>query len=217
MDLYNIQNSLKILHGTFSEEIVEQTMVCKFLKPTATVLELGSNIGRNSLVISKILTDSTRLVTLEMDKHFAIKCDENRKLNNLNFNIVNAALSYKPLYYQDKKHGEGGGYCVNQKYNDDYISCPIISFEEIQSKYNLRFDTLVVDCEGGFYFILRDKPSILDNIHTLIIENDFPVIEHKTYVNSILTNKGFKRIFVESLVSESNFPCKNVFWETWQK
>ena len=40
MDLVNIQNSLNILHGTFNEELVEQTMVFKFLNKNATVLEL---------------------------------------------------------------------------------------------------------------------------------------------------------------------------------
>jgi FkbM family methyltransferase len=217
MDLAEIQDSLQILHGSFNEELVEQMMVFNFLKNNSTVLELGSNIGRNSLIISKILDNSERLVTLEMDKHFVLKCEENRLMNKLNFNIVNAALSYRPLYYQDKVHGEGGGYCVPHKYNDDYISCPITTFEQLQLKYKLLFDTLVVDCEGGFYYILVDNPSILDNIKLLIIENDFPVIEHKQHMDNLLRSKGFKRVFVESLYSESDFPCKDFFWETWQK
>ena len=217
MDLVNIQNSLNILHGTFNEELVEQTMVFKFLNKNATVLELGSNIGRNSLIISKILDNSNRLVTLEMDKKFALKCEENKIINNLHFNIVNCALSYRPLYYQDKIHGEGGGYCVPQKYSEEYIPCPVITFEQLQVNYRLLFDTLVVDCEGGFYYILVDKPSILDNIKLLIIENDFPVIEHKQYMDNILRRKGFKRVFAQPLVSDSSFPCKDFFWETWQK
>ena len=217
MDLKDIQQKLKILYGTFDEELVEQTMVFKFLKSDSCVLELGSNIGRNSMIISKILNDSSKLVTLEMDKNFALKCQENKLINNLNYNIENAALSYKPLYYQDKVHGEGGGYCVPHKYNNDYIVCPTITFEELQKKYNLIFDTIVADCEGGLYFILMDNQSILSNIKTLIIENDFPVIEHKEYINKILNNYGFKRIYVQPLESNSNFPCKDFFWETWQK
>lgn len=217
MNLAKLQDSLQLLHGSFNEEIVEQAMVCKYLNNNSTVLELGSNIGRNSLIISKILDNSARLVTLEMDKKFVLKCEENRLLNNLHFKIVHAALSYRPLYYQDKVHGEGGGYCVPQKYNNDYIPCPTTTFEQLQIQYGLLFDTFVVDCEGGFYYILLDNPSILDNIKLLIIENDFPTIEHKQYIDNILTNKGFKRVFVERLLSESTFPCKDFFWETWQK
>jgi FkbM family methyltransferase len=218
MELYELQNSLKINNGTFNEEVVEQTMVHKYLDPNSTVLELGSNIGRNSLIISSILYDSSKLVTLEMDTIFSQKCEENKKLNNLNFHIINSALSYRPLYFQkNKKHGEGGGYCVDTKYNNDYYECPTITFEEIEKKYNLKFDTLVIDCEGGFYHILKDNPNILSNIKLLIIENDFPVIEHKNYLNELLVKNGFKRVFVEKLISESNFPCKDFFWETWTK
>ena len=217
MDLKEIQTNLKIKHGSFNEELVEQTMVFNFLNPNSVVLELGSNIGRNSLIIASILTNSANLVTLEMDSIFANKCDENKKLNNLNFNIINAALSYRPLYYQNKKHGEGGGYCVDMKHTCDYIECPVITIEEIQNRFNLTFDTFVIDCEGGFYHIIKDNPNILNGIKLLIIENDFPVIEHKNYLNDLLNKNNFKRVFVKELTGNSNFPCKDFFWETWKR
>lgn len=217
MNLYSIQSSLKINYGTFREEIVEQTMASLFLDPDDVVLELGSNIGRNSLIIASILKSSSNLVTLEMDSEFSKKCEENKQLNNFNFHIINAALSYVPLYHQKKKHGEGGGYCVNVKHNDDYVPCDTVTFEEIEAKYNLKFNVLVVDCEGGFYHIIKSNPSILDNIRLLIIENDFPVLDHKIFLNSLLAEKGFTCVFTEKLTGNSNFPCKDYFWETWKK
>jgi FkbM family methyltransferase len=217
MTLQKLQNSLILKYGTFNEELIEQTMAHKFIDKNAVVLELGSNIGRNSLIISKLLTNSSNLVTLEMDKEFADKCEENKKANNLNFHIINSALSYIPLYCQHKIHGEGGGYCVNMKHTDDYVECSTITFEEIEKQYNLKFDTFVIDCEGGFYYILKSNPNILANIKLLIIENDFPVIEHKNYLNELLISNGFERIYVEKLMSESNFPCKDFFWETWSR
>jgi FkbM family methyltransferase len=217
MTLKDLQSSLILKYGTFNEELVEQTMAYNFIDKNAVVLELGSNIGRNSLIISKIINNASNLVTLEMDKEFADKCEENKIENNLNFYIINSALSYIPLYYQNKKHGEGGGFCVDKKYTDDYVECSTITFEEIEEQYNLKFNTLVVDCEGGFYYILKSNPKILLNIKLLIIENDFPVIEHKEYLNELLFYNGFKRVYVEKLLSESSFPCKDFFWETWSK
>lgn len=217
MNLAKIQSLLKIKHGSFNEEIVEQTMASMFLKPTDVVLELGSNIGRNSLVVASILNSSSNLVTLEMDSEFATKCEENKVLNGFNFHLVNAALSYIPLYCQNKKHGEGGGYCVDTKYTNDYVPCKTVTFEDLEAQYNLKFTVLVVDCEGGFYHIIKSNPNILNNIRLLIIENDFPVIQHKNFLNDLLFRKGFSCVYSKKLESESDFPCKDFFWETWEK
>ena len=214
MTLENLQNSLILKHGDFFAEMTEQTMVYNYLDPNSVVLELGSNIGRNSLIISKKLNDSSRLVTLEMDPVFYKYCLENKILNNLNFNIENTALSYVPLYYQEKAHGDGGGYCVPYKYNEDYKLVNTMTFEEIEQKYNLTFNAIVCDCEGGFYYVIKENPIVLKNIKTLIIENDFSSIEHKKYLDNILDQYSFKRIFVKKL-DFGDFPCKDFFWETW--
>ena len=50
-----------------NEEYPEQVMSVLFFEPDDKVLELGSNIGRNTLVISSLLKDSSNLVTLETD------------------------------------------------------------------------------------------------------------------------------------------------------
>jgi len=85
MNLEQLQNSLDLKYGSFSEELIEQKMSYKFIKPDDKVLELGSNIGRNSLIISSLLSYSSNLVTLEMDPIFYKKCIENRNNNNLKF------------------------------------------------------------------------------------------------------------------------------------
>ena len=85
--LKELQNSLILKYGSFKEELVEQTMAYNFINEHAVVLELGSNIGSNILIISKILINSSNLVTLEMDKEFSDKCEENKIANNLNFHI----------------------------------------------------------------------------------------------------------------------------------
>ena len=43
---------------------------------------------------------------------------------------------------------------------------------ELKNKYNINFDTLVLDCEGAFYYILMDMPEILENIKLIINEID---------------------------------------------
>lgn len=46
-----IHNNLNINFGSFKEEYPEQLMAIKFIKGNEKILELGANIGRNSLII----------------------------------------------------------------------------------------------------------------------------------------------------------------------
>jgi hypothetical protein len=64
--LNNLHNKLTIKHGSFKDEIPEQLMVVRFIKGNEKVLEIGSNIGRNTLIIADILNSNgnNNLVTL---------------------------------------------------------------------------------------------------------------------------------------------------------
>jgi hypothetical protein len=44
---------------------------------------------------------------------------------------------------------------------------------KISVTLTMCFDTLVLDCEGAFYYILQDTPEILEGIKLLIMENDY--------------------------------------------
>ena len=79
---------------------------------------------------------------------------------------------------------------------------------------NIKFDTLVLDCEGAFYYILMDTPEILTNINLIIMENDYLDKSHKTYIDDILKNHQFNTIFTEG---GGWGPCANNFYEVWAK
>ena len=69
--LLNIHSKLQIKYGYFYEEYPEQMMAVKFLTGKEKVLEIGANIGRNSLIIASILEDSSNLVSMECDKEIS--------------------------------------------------------------------------------------------------------------------------------------------------
>ena len=85
--LKRLHKILKINHGTFDEEFPEQMMASLFINGDEKVLEIGGNIGRNSLIISKLLHEEKNLVVLESCLENAKILEENRNLNNLSFNI----------------------------------------------------------------------------------------------------------------------------------
>lgn len=203
-----IHKKLKLNFGKFTDEFPEQVMVATYLKGNEKVLEIGGNIGRNTLVISSILNNSNNLVTLESDDSISKQLLHNKNINNLNFNIENSALSKRKLIQK------GWETQVSDKLLPGYKNVNTITFIELKNKYNIDFDTLVLDCEGAFYYILIDMPEILDNIKLIIMENDYHNYSHKEYIDTVLMTNNFKRDYFEP---GGWGPCYNNFFEVWIK
>jgi FkbM family methyltransferase len=180
------------------------------LKGDAKVLELGSNVGRNTLMIASILSskNNNNFVTVECEKYTAECLRENRDLNHFSFHIETAALSKRKLMQKGWETEEG------EVLKDGYHWVDTISLEELHNKYNIQFDTLVLDCEGAFYYILMDMPDILDNINLIIMENDYHELDKKEYVNEVLRKNKFVVHYSES---GGWGPCRDFFFEVWKK
>ena len=204
----SMQSKLKLKYGSFNEELPEQKMAVRYLTGNEKVLEIGGNIGRNTLIIASILNDSTNLVSLECDANIANQLIENRDLNNLNFHVEKSALSNRKLIQK------GWDTIPSDTLQEGFKWVDTITLNDLKIKYGLVFDTLVLDCEGAFYYILMDSPEILDNINLIIMENDYWDISKKNYVDEILTNHGFSVDYSES---GGWGPCYNNFFEVWKK
>lgn len=213
LKLTELHNKLKINNGTFNEEYPEQEMAAMFIEPNDVVLELGGNIGRNSCIIASLLTDSSTLVVFESDTKIIPMLKENRDLNNLKFIIEDCAISNVELYQSGWVTKSAD--VINSIDLSSWTKVKNSTWTEIKNKYqNLIFDTLVADCEGALYYILRDEPTFLENFKKIIIENDFYDIEHKNFVDNNFRNFGFKRVYAKS----GGFgPCFEFFYEVWEK
>lgn len=188
-DIYDkikdIHSKLKIKHGSLDDEFPEQKMAVRYLTGKEKVLEIGGNIGRNSLVIASILEDSANLVSLESDATIAAQLQENRDLNNFKFHIESSALSKRRLI---QKQWET---LPSDTLRDGYHWVDTITLDKLNAKYNIEFDTLVLDCEGAFYYILMDMPEILNNINLIIMENDYFEISKKKICGRNISKKQF--------------------------
>ena len=202
----NIHSKLKINHGSFSDELPEQKMAVRYLTGNEKVLEIGGNIGRNTLVIASILKNNNNFVTLESNTHIAKQLIENRNLNNFHFHIEPSALSLRNLIQKDWET------IPSDTLKEGYTKVNTISLKNLHNKYNINFDTLIIDCEGAFYYILTDMPEILDNINLIIMENDYHDISNKIYIDNVLLHKNFTLDYVEG---GGWGPCYNNFYEVW--
>lgn len=201
----------QIMYGDIKGEIIEQTMAIKFLNENAKVLEIGSNIGRNTIVIATILNNPKNLVTLESDPISAQQLTDNLKLNKIDTNVEACALSSTRLI---QKGWDTIPLYDGDSIPEDWKEVATITYEQLMNKYNINFDTIVADCEGALFYIIKDYPQILDNVNLMILENDYKDKDHKEFINNILKMRGFKCIFSHG---GGWGPCANFFWETWKK
>lgn len=204
----NIHSKLKLNYGTLEDELPEQKMIVRYLKGHEKVLEIGGNIGRSSLVIASILENTNNLLTLESDENISKQLIENRESNNMKFHIESSALSKRRLIQKDWDTKP------SETLEPEFKWVNTITLEQLKMKYNINFDTLVLDCEGAFYYILMDMPEILDNINLIIMENDYHNFEHKQYIDNILIKNNF---YVDYTESGGWGHCYNNFFETWKK
>jgi FkbM family methyltransferase len=205
--LNNIHSKLTLKYGDFNQELPEQKMSVRYLTSNNKVLEIGGNIGRNSLIIASILQNNN-LVTLESDKNIAKQLTENRDLNNFNFHIENSALSNRKLMQKEWNT------IPSDTLIEGYEWVNTITLDELKAKYDIIFDTLVLDCEGAFYYILMDMPDILNDITLVIMENDYGDISHKKYIDEILIRNNFNCVYKEI---GGWGPCRQNFYEVWTK
>jgi FkbM family methyltransferase len=205
-----IHSKLQIKYGNLNEELPEQKMAVRYLTGNEKVLEIGGNIGRNSLVIGQILKENnnTNFVTLESDPYIAKQLQENRDLNNYNFFIESSALSKRKLIQK------GWDTIESDTLLEGYKLINTITLDELYAKYNIIFDTLVLDCEGAFYYILMDMPEILNNVNLIIMENDYFDITKKQYIDDVLIKNNFYRDYYQS---GGWGPCYKNFFEVWKK
>ena len=205
-----LQSNLKLDFGNFSEELPEQKMVVKYFTGYEKVLEIGGNIGRNSLISSSIMNKQKNkdLVVLETDPRIYLQLIHNKDINNLVFYIENSALSKRNLIQR------GWETIVSDELLPGYQNVKTITWEQLNHKYNIEFDTLILDCEGAFYYILKDMPEILNNIKLILMENDYNDISHKQYINAILRKHNF---YIDHQEGGGWGPCRDFFFEAWKK
>ncbi len=202
-----IHKKMTFLHGDLLAEYPEQLLTSLFLPSDAKVLELGADVGRNTCIIAQILDDSSNLVTVEPNQDVIFELRGNRDCNGLKFHIETSAISKVPLIRRDWTSIPS----VEDK--PGYTRVDTTTFDEVQEKYGIIFDTLVVDCEGALYYMLKDDPDILRNIKLVIVENDYSYPEQYYFVADLFRKNGLE------VIHNGGDPYwdDNAFYQVWKK
>lgn len=202
-------------NANFNEEKPEQLMACQFIKPNDVVLEIGGNIGRNSLVIASILNSPCQQqLTLECSQPIYYQLLNNRNDNKLMFQAEQSALSIGKLMQRG-----WDTFPINDQQTqlpEGFTWVNTVTYQQLLTKYPMNFTTLVADCEGSLFYIFKDFPTLLDHtqIHTVIMENDYHNANHKNFVDDFMVSKGFKVVYNQSGGWGVCYPC---FFQVWKR
>lgn len=177
-------------------EAEEARYLKKHLSPKAHVLELGACLGYVSCLVNNILEKKEMQVSLEANPNLIPWIAKNRDANNCKFKVEHSIVS-------------------NQKSNTFYIHRLIVggstkretpkqtevnglTIEELEQKHNIKFDTLVMDIEGGELSLLRNFKERISGFKQIFFEiHPFAGIltqEEAQECEDILTALGFKLI-----------------------
>jgi FkbM family methyltransferase len=154
-------------------EVTEQNQAKTFITNDSVVLELGARYGTVSCIISKILSNPFNLVAVEPDERVWNALEMNMTNNFCHFNIIKGAISNKPLSLTN--YIPENGYAIRTKEDiSGNVKCYTIN--EIESMFNIKFNTLVADCEGFLETFFEENPQMYEQLNLVMFEKDCPKI-----------------------------------------
>lgn len=187
---FEIRNEKNQIVNTVRLERWEQKLAKKYIQPDDVVLELGARYGSVSCIINDRLNKKTNQVSVEPDKRVWNALEGNRRRNHCGFHIVKGFVSRKKLGLTnlDVFYDGYGATAVENKNS----TIPSYTLEEIESKYKLHFNVLVVDCEGCMETFLYENPMFLDQLRMVMFETDYPDRCDYNKIKKILHDNGFR-------------------------
>ena len=188
----------RITRGYFAEgniEKDEQYLVKKYIAPHATVLELGANLGIVSCVTNQLLSHPERQVVVEANPTIIPFLETNRANNRCSFQIENCVVSHQkeiPFFFGNSI-SSGGIINKNSDGTDQSVVVQGITFDALQKKHNLTFDTLVMDIEGAEYNLLKEINPYLNQFELIIFEQHPSILNHDQLqeINQLLLQNNF--------------------------
>ncbi len=172
-------------------EVQEQIDAQRFIPSDAVVLELGARYGTVSCVISKKLTNPYNLVAVEPDERVWAALDNNMAHNGCTCHILKGVISRRPLELTEKDAWYGYAATTIPVEKSTIAN---YTLEEVEARYNLKFDTLVADCEGFLESFFDENPVLYDQLRLVLFERDY---EHKCNYGKImnrLRDAGFTQV-----------------------
>lgn len=156
----------RFILGTYEQE--EATYLTRFLKTGDCILELGACLGYVSCLANIILEDEQKHVVLEANPALIPYIARNRDENGCGFHVEHAIVSTSEtntFYIHDLIVGGSQKRKTANKIEVNGKSIP-----QLEEKYGLSFNVLIMDIEGGELEFLRNHKDELKGIERIFME-----------------------------------------------
>lgn len=163
----------RLLLGLYERPELE--LVRRHVDREATVLELGGCLGVVACSMNRRLSDGRRHVVLEAHPLLVGFLQRNRERNSCRFEVRHAVISRQEkmdFYVRDPFIAGGSTVRMGSR----KIEVPTTSVAALEQAFNLSFDTLFIDIEGGELVFFEENPEFLSRLRTVIIETHPKII-----------------------------------------
>src|SRR5208337_3449056 len=150
-------------------EVHEQAMSRKYIAPDATVLELGGCLGVVSCAVNRRLADPRGHVVFEAHPLVIPYLEANRARNGCLFQVRQQIVSNAPTAtFFCRDPFIAGSSTV--RLGRHPIEVPTTTVERVERETGLKFDSLLIDIEGGEREFTAENSDLLARVRSVIIE-----------------------------------------------
>lgn len=177
-------------------ETTEWKLAKDYVKSNDIVLELGARFGSTSVTLNKIV-EGKNIICVEPDENVLETLENNRKINNCDFNIVKGIISKTKQSIHLSDYG-------THTTNDENGNIQLYDLWQLQKDYNLEFNVLIADCEGCLSTFFHYYKEFFKQLRLIIFEMDRPEsFNYKKFTNLLLSIgfkcevDGFHRVYIK--------------------
>jgi FkbM family methyltransferase len=180
----------------------ERRYLRDYLDPEASVLELGGCLGVVSCVANKLLRHPEHHVVVEANPDLLQYIENNRAHNDCRFHIEHAMVASQAVntFYIGPSIGESS----NRRKWSKTVTVPGVTVSALEARYGFRFDTLIMDIEGGELVVLRENRDWLRGLKAVFLEihphDQILSPEEVAECRSILEEAGLRQVVEDGLI-----------------
>eukprot|EP01040_Poterioochromonas_malhamensis_P007403 gene7403-7986_t len=171
-------------------EAIEHDLVRKYIKKEDIVLEFGGRFGTTSCEIARTQGNSGKLVSVEPDSSVWYLLAYNRQFHQCNFWIYRGVVSSRPSSQMKLQSASYDTRTIpaqiSRNSNESSNLLPSVTIKQLEDKLKLRFNVLLIDCEGCINHLFNQPNTLPDKNATLFKEQVELLHNDLIYVKTII-------------------------------